>query len=1011
MADVPDPGEVKLGPQDSFYDYACSSGATGTPPGCLPPALSHDSVNNALRMYFGDFNDSRNQATTVDLLFTVTVSDDPFADRLYLTNQVQATEGSTNAGTITSEEIVQIVLTQPVLRTTKGIIWTSNPSNVFDPVPPGPFAFLPPASAPRWRHGLINSTNLAANPIDSDVRGVDAGDTVSFAIAIENTGSSLNGAFDIVLRDDLPDGYVLPVGGPNLQVYYGNGSGPIAYTYPVGGPACTGVWPGDPCGPDGSAGTPDDLFGYGIELIDPVGQGVCSAYDPNLGNNIILVTFDLQLAEDITPGEVINTSSLVRFAGSENGPNHLPTPQTDTATATIEGAAAKELVGTEIDNAVNSSTQGVIGELVTYRLTLTIAEGETPEAQVVDTLDAGLAFVQVDSVTASAGLTIENTIGTGTTPANVTIGGSGNVVTFDLGDVTNANRDNGVAETVEIEYTAVVLNVAGNQSGTLLNNSAVFSWAGGGLAAVSAPVVTVIEPVVAISKTIAPNTGDAGDPFTYTLTVGGATVTDAFDVTLTDGIPVLMENLVLTSVTDTAGLVTLANFDLTGNDLTTVTPWDMPVDAGRQIVLTITGTVSYAASPGQTIDNVATARWTSLPGVVVDRSLYNAASDERTGAGGVDDYFASNPATSARFTVATVARAKYLIATSEAHTTEPVPPYTWPTTSHLPVAVGEVVRYRLVVPLPEGTSTNFQLRDNLPPGLIFVNDGTARAAFVSNGAGITSSPVGTLPVPALVGCTVAGNAADGSLPAGPLPCVLADFNIGNTNSTAVNSDVFGNGTDPYFKLGTLVNNDSDVDAEFVVVEFNALVNNSNNDAGNNRDNTFLVTIGGAQIGGNSNTIRIRTYEPSITNLNKVAVPTTGDAGDVIAYATTFSNAAGANRTTAFDLVLTDPLPVDMTLDLASLNVSSAGDCASGVDTSGSAGNNVLVRIAAIPAGCAVTLTYSATLDASVVPAQVLANTASLTYTSLPGPNGTTLQSNGFEHAVLWRQRGAGRPAG
>ena len=153
VADVPDPGEVKLGPNDTFYEYSCTSAGpppTGTPPGCLPPALSHDTTSNWLRMYFGDFNDTRNQEATVDLLFTVTVSDDPFADRLYLTNQVQSTEGSTNAGTITSEEIVQIVLTQPVLRTTKGIIYTSNPSNVFDPDPPGPFAFLPPANAPRW---------------------------------------------------------------------------------------------------------------------------------------------------------------------------------------------------------------------------------------------------------------------------------------------------------------------------------------------------------------------------------------------------------------------------------------------------------------------------------------------------------------------------------------------------------------------------------------------------------------------------------------------------------------------------------------------------------------------------------------------------------------------------------------------------------------------------------------------------------------------------------------------
>ena len=141
------------------------------------------------------------------------------------------------------------------------------------------------------------------------------------------------------------------------------------------------------------------------------------------------------------------------------------------------------------------------------------------------------------------------------------------------------------------------------------------------------------------------------------------------------------------------------------------------------------------------------------------------------------------------------------------------------------------------------------------------------------------------------------------------------------------------------------------------------------------------------------------------------MPTIGDAGDMIAYTTTFSNAAGANRTTAFDLVLTDPLPADMTLNLGSISVASPGGCATGVDSSGSAGNNVLVRIATIPAGCAVTVTYSATLDASVVPAQVLPNTANLTYTSLPGPNGTTSNPTGSSTLSFGVNGAPGGPQG
>ncbi len=356
---APPAGVATFGPSDTFYAYTCSSAGSGNPPGCLVPTLTSDTVNNRLRFYYGDFNDSRHQATTVDLLFTLVVSDDPFADQLYLTNQVNGFEGSTNAGTVASDAIRQIVLTEPVLRTTKGVIWTSNANRAFDPDPAGPVTFLAPINAPRWS-GTINSTNLAATPIDSDVSGVDAGDTVTFAIAVENTGSSLKGAFDIVLRDDLPTPYEIPGAAPglNLQIYYGNGTGPIAFTYPTGGPACTGVWPGDPCGPDGAPGTMDDLFGYGIQLVDPVGQGVCQAHDPNLGNNIILITYDLQLGNTTGPGTVINTASLVNYAGSEGGPNHLPTPQTDTAETTIAGTAAKVLVGTEIANAVNTSDAG-----------------------------------------------------------------------------------------------------------------------------------------------------------------------------------------------------------------------------------------------------------------------------------------------------------------------------------------------------------------------------------------------------------------------------------------------------------------------------------------------------------------------------------------------------------------------------------------------------------------------------------------------------------------------------
>ncbi len=112
---------------------------------------------------------------------------------------------------------------------------------------------------------------------------------------------------------------------------------------------------------------------------------------------------------------------------------------------------AKQLVSTEIVSASNSNTQAVIGEYVTYRVTVTVPEGTTNLASIVDTLDSGLAYVNLESAVLSSGLTISGS----TTPA---ITSSGRVITWNFGTVTNSNTDNGVAETITLTYRVVAVN-------------------------------------------------------------------------------------------------------------------------------------------------------------------------------------------------------------------------------------------------------------------------------------------------------------------------------------------------------------------------------------------------------------------------------------------------------------------------------------------------------------------------------------------------------------------------
>lgn len=300
----PEVGHAQFGPADTFRAY---SG--------LIPTVSRNTAKNALRFAYGDYDNPANQPTVIDLLFTLTAASDIFADQAFITNEATEYEGSTNNGDFRQDAIHRIVLIQPALSTTKSVIWTNSTTATISPLPVGPVDFTAPGPAPRWS-GMINSSLLAAKPINSSITGVQSGDTVSFAIVIENKGSNLAGAFDIIVRDIMPEIYEVPGSGLDLQIYYGNGTGPIERE--LNGVVTQADCLGGNCGPDNLANTPDDIFGKGIKLVDPVGSGVCQAYNPNLGNNIILVTYNLQVKKNVIPGTFPNTA-IIKYANKEGG--------------------------------------------------------------------------------------------------------------------------------------------------------------------------------------------------------------------------------------------------------------------------------------------------------------------------------------------------------------------------------------------------------------------------------------------------------------------------------------------------------------------------------------------------------------------------------------------------------------------------------------------------------------------------------------------------------------------
>ncbi|MEL6109000.1 MAG: isopeptide-forming domain-containing fimbrial protein, partial [Planctomycetota bacterium] len=331
--------------------------------------------------------------------------------------------------------------------------------------------------------------------------------------------------------------------------------------------------------------------------------------------------------------------------------------------------------------------------------------------------------------------------------------------------------------------------------------------------------------------------------------------------------------------------------------------------------------------------------------------------------------------------VLNVALSKSIVATSEAHTGF--------VSGIERVAIGEIVRYRLVTEIPEGTLADTIIRERLRNGLMFLDDGTATIAFVSNNGIVSTNGAAGLSVALGTPANVVGNSVVAPT------FLLDDVNVGSSASLSNDVDNFNNGTDAFFKLGTIVNNDNDADAEFVVIEFNALVvNNAANDRNDLLRNDFQVSIDPNGPGGGRRTLRtsnqanVRVVEPRIDNLSINASPTGADAGDIVDYTIAFNNDGGSTFATAFDARLQSTLPPELSLLLGTINVMSSGTVV-GV-TNNSAGNNLDIQFDEIAAGASVTVTFQATLSSAVEPEETLSTPTSITYTSLPGtgtPNG------------------------
>ena len=914
--------------------------------GFVPLSISVDTAQNALFVQWPDVVSTT--AEVIQIEVDVTVTDDPFADDLFLTNLFRAQTANTPGLQATETTPVQIHVRAPELVITKGVLSTGGNGTI-----------APPA---------------ATLPVDGNVTNVDAGDSVTWQVTVENVGG--DEAVEVTLTDTPPAGLTSCVLG---SVSYGDGS---------------------------ALGSSGDLFTTGLQLAAPLAgnDGNPAGGGAPYGTDTALVTYTCSMAATVAPTQVIANTVTAVYSSVPGGPA-FPSIS-DIATATVRGVSlTKSAVASSEAHTTDSPLRLAVGEIVRYRLAVQVPEGLTADMRVFDVLPTGLTFLNDNSARA---VFVSNGPGLGsstlagivdisgsaasaaTTPltgefdlgaaAAVQVGSatltcnppgsfaSGTDVCFRLGDITNADNDND-NEFVVVEFNAIVDNTTtgSNDAGDRPANTFRLGTGTTSLGTSNSLSATVVEPVITVNKVASPTAGDAGDTINYTVTLtaaGGANNSTAFDLAMSDVLPaavVLKVGSVATATSGTVGLITNASA------ANTVSLTVASMAPGSVVTITYSGVLQPSVAPGTNVNNTATATWTSLPGAsgttgnpTTSNTPGAAGSDtgERTGSGSPtqNDHTASDGATVA---ISQVQLAKAVFATSDAASGSAQFDGAQPD-----VLIGEVVTYRVTATLPEGSTPQVVISDTLP-----YTNGVMQlvsASVISVGGNL--SPTTASPVPTISDAQLADGIDD-----------TVSFDFGATTNTA---DGVSDGNDQ------------------IVVEIVALLRdlpaNTNGDA---LTNTALVQFGPG-LNASANAI-IDVVEPQL-QIAKTGDVSSGDAGDTVLFTLLVSHASGS-RADALDAVLSDVIPANMSYVGGSLVHTGGVAPTSFAEAAGT----ITAVWDSLPLGQTSTLQFSVTLDNTVVPGTTETNTADVDWTSLTadGDPNERVYTASDNHGVLITQSG------
>ncbi len=342
----------------------------------------------------------------------------------------------------------------------------------------------------------------------------------------------------------------------------------------------------------------------------------------------VTVTYQVRVNGDVAIGQPLTNIATARWTSLDgdypherSGTGTAPNDYLASATTTLVIGDETTFAKVRADDTYNGGVGDVrIGDLIEYELRLGLQEGSHPEIVVSDTLPTGLRYMEMVGATYF-----------GTNPATPpTPSLSGQTLTWNLGTVENPADGDPGNDFLVLRYRVRVLNddiLTQSPISQTLTNNATLAYTVGvtGVTRPDGAGVTVLQPMLEVSKSAAPANGDsvvdAGEIITYTIDLVNNGAAPAYDTRLLDTLPVgLRQDGVSTSGiilvdNSTSAETALAIFDpvyspATGGavwNFDTATPdaYTIPPDHTLQVSYTVRVDSDVAA--GLTLTNTAQA--------------------------------------------------------------------------------------------------------------------------------------------------------------------------------------------------------------------------------------------------------------------------------------------------------------------------------------------------------------------------------------------------------------------